>query len=519
MFDLLLRNGRVVDGTGQTWYRASVGVSGDTLTVLRGDTSAVDAARVIEASGYVICPGFIDMHSHSDLMLLSEPGNEPKVRQGVTTEALGMDGLSYAPSTPANLELLLRYFAAVNGTPPPDVRWGSVKEFLDLFDNRVACNVAYFVAHAAIRVEAMGWEDRLPTSAELFRMRELAQQGMRDGAFGFATGLTYPPGAYSDTDELVAVCDAIRDLGGIYCTHARYSLGDRLLDPFREAVTVGRRSQVPVHISHYHNPVDGMGERMVALVDEGRNSDVDVTYDQYPYPAASTVLHSLLPYWVHAGGPAALLERIQRRSVRDDIGDSVDPQWGLTLEHYIFSHVGSEANKEWEGRSLVDLAESQGKRMVDAICDLLIEENLEVAFVARTGNPDNIRTIARHPAQMIGSDGLLTGGQPNPRSYGTFPYVLGTLSRDEGLFRLEEAVRKMTSIPAQRLGLTDRGILRDGMKADIVLFDPDRVQAQATFDEPKQYPVGIDYVLVNGRLVVDQGQHTGALPGRALRSQ
>jgi N-acyl-D-amino-acid deacylase len=197
----------------------------------------------------------------------------------------------------------------------------------------------------------------------------------------------------------------------------------------------------------------------------------------------------------------------------------VDPQWGLTLDHYIFSHIGSQANKEWEGRSLVDLARSQGKRMVDAICDLLIEENLEVAFVARTGNPDNIRTIARHSAQMVGSDGLLTGGQPNPRSYGTFPYVLGTLARDEGLFRLEEAVRKMTSIPAQRLGLADRGILRDGMKADVVMFDPERVQAQATFDNPKQYPLGIDYVLVNGKLVVDQGQHTGALPGRALRSQ
>ena len=220
---------------------------------------------------------------------------------------------------------------------------------------------------------------------------QLAQQGMRDGAFGFATGLTYPPGAYSDTDELVAVCQAISDLGGFYVTHVRYSLGDRLLDPFREAITIGRRGGVPVHISHYHNPVDGMGEKMVALVDEGRNSGIDVTFDQYPYPAASTVLHSLLPYWVHAGGPTALLQRIQDRRVRDEIGDSVDPQWGLTLDHYIFSHIKSDKNKEWEGRSLTDLAHSQGKQMVDAICDLLIEEDLEVAFVARTGNPDNIR--------------------------------------------------------------------------------------------------------------------------------
>ena len=519
MFDLLINGGRIIDGTGQTWFRGSVAVSGDTVSVLRGDTSAVESARIIEANESVVCPGFIDMHSHSDLLLLTDPRHEAKLRQGVTTDALGMDGLSYAPTSPAKLEQLLTYLAAVNGNPPPDMRWSSVKDFLDLFDRNVACNVVYFVPHAAIRVEAMGWDDRLPNASELARMQELARQGMRDGAFGFATGLTYPPGAYSDTDELVAVSEAVKDFGGFYMTHARYSLGDRLLDPFREAINIGQRSGVPVHISHYHNPVDGMGERMVALVDEGRNAGIDLTFDQYPYAAASTVLHSLLPYWVHAGGPAVLLERIQQRSIRDEMGDSVEPQWGLTLDHYIFSHVGSDKNKEWEGRSLVDLAQHQGKSMVDAICDLLIEENLNVAFVARTGNPDNIRTIARHPAQMVGSDGLLTGSQPNPRTYGTFPYVLGQFVREEGLFRLEEAVRKMTSIPAQRLGLTDRGIIRDGMKADLVIFAPERVEAKATFEQPKQYPVGIDYVIVNGQPVIDQGIHTGALPGRALRSQ
>ncbi len=519
MFDLLIDRGRIIDGTGQTWFRGSVGIAGDTITVLRGDTSAVAAGRTIDAVDRIICPGFIDMHSHSDLMLITEPANEAKLRQGVTTDALGMDGLSYAPTSPAHLEELLHYLAAINGTPPIGVRWGRVSEFLDLLDGRTSCNVVYFVPHAAIRVEAMGWADRQPTGEELTRMQELARQGMRDGAFGFSTGLTYPPGAYSDTDELVGICDAIRDSGGFYMTHARYSLGDRLLDPFREAINVGQRSGVPVHISHYHSPVEGLGRRMVSLVDEGRNAGIDITFDQYPYPAASTVLHSLLPYWVHAGGPGLLLRRIHEQSIRDEIGDTIEPQWGLSLEHYIFSHIGSKKNKEWEGRSLVDLAQSQGKRMVDAVCDLLIEENLDVAFVARTGNPENIRAIASHPAQMVGSDGLLTGDHPNPRSYGTFPYVLGQLVREEGLFPLEEGVRKMTSHPAQRLGLKDRGIIRNGMKADLVVFDPDVVEARATFDEPKQYPVGIDYVLVNGRVVIDNGRHTGALPGRALRSQ
>ena len=517
MFDILIKGGRVVDGTGQTWFRANVGVEGDSLTVLQGDTSAVEAGRIIDASGCVVCPGFIDMHSHSDLAMLTNPRHEAKVSQGVTTEALGQDGLSYAPISPQNLEPLLHYLAAVNGLPPEGVRWSSVKEFLDLFENRASCNVVFFVPHAAIRIEAMGWEARLPTPDELKRMQELAISGIKDGAFGFSTGLTYTPGAYSDTNELVEVCRAIRDLGGIYVTHSRYSLGDGLLDPFREALTIGRESGVPVHISHYHNPLDGMGEKMLALVDEGRDAGVDVTFDQYPYAAASTLLLSLIPTWVHAGGPQMLLERIKSRQVRDQIKDGVHPQWGGGLENYIFSQIGSPKNKEWEGRSLVDLARAQDKSMVDTVCDLLIEENLDVAFVARTGNPDNIRTIFKHPAQMVGSDGLLTGEKPNPRSYGTFPFILGHIVRDEKLLTLEDAVRKMTSNPAQRLGLRDRGILRDGMKADVVIFNPDTVRATTTYEEPKQFPEGIDYVLVNGKPVIDKGRHTGALPGRALR--
>ncbi len=347
-------------------------------------------------------------------------------------------------------------------------------------------------------------------------MRELAVQGMRDGAFGFSTGLTYVPNIYSDTHELTEIAGAVAPYGGIYVTHSRYALGDGLLDPFREAVVVGRESGAPVQISHYHNPVPGMGERMVALVDESRSAGVDVTFDQYPYPAASTILLSLIPPWVHEGGPEMLLQRIADKDVRDQIADGVYPQWGGSLADYMFAHVGSEKNKEWEGRSLQDMADAQGKRMVDTICDLLIEERLEVAFVARTGNPDNVRTIMKHPAQMVGSDGLMTGEMPNPRTYGTFPYLLGQ-AVEQGTLRLEDAVHKMTGAPARRLGLRDRGVLRDGAKADVVVFDPERVRAQATFEDPKQLATGIEYVFVNGTLVWEQGRHTGAFPGRALR--
>lgn len=519
MVDLLFANGTVIDGTGSAGYHASVAVTGDTVQVITGDASSVEAGRTIDASSYVICPGFIDMHSHSDLKLLTDPDHHAKIRQGVTTEALGMDGLSYAPTTPRALEQLLVYLAAVNGAPP-DVRWSSVADFLALFDGNSTCNVLHFVPHAAIRVAAMGWSSRLPTDAELQTMRDLTRQGMRDGAFGFTTGLTYAPGAYSDTDELAAIATVAAEEGGFYCTHSRYTLGDRLLDPFREALEIGRRSGAPVHISHYHSPVAGLGARMTALVDDARNRDQDVTYDQYPYPAASTILHSLLPYWVHAGGPQALMTRLADPNVRDLMVRAVEPQWGgQTLDNYIFAHIASDKNKEWEGRSLEDLAAHRGGRMVDAVCDLLLEENLQVAFVARTGNLENIREIASHPAQMIGTDAILTGGRPNPRTYGTYPYVLAQFVRGEGLFSLEEAIRKMTGAPAQRLGLSDRGVIRDGAKADLVLFDPSGVDTPATFDDPVQFPVGIDYVAVNGALVIDNGQHTGARPGRALRSQ
>lgn len=519
MVDLLFTNGTVIDGTGSAGFRASVAVTGDTLRVITGDASAAQAGRTIDASSYVICPGFIDMHSHSDLKLLTDPEHEPKIRQGVTTEALGMDGLSYAPTTPRALEQLLVYLAAVNGDPP-DVRWSSVADFLALFDGSSTCNVLHFVPHAAIRVAAMGWSSRLPTDTELNTMRDLTREGMRDGAFGFTTGLTYAPGAYSNTDELAAIATVAAEEGGFYCTHSRYTLGDRLLDPFREALEIGRRSGAPVHISHYHSPVAGLGTQMTGLVDEARNRGLDVTYDQYPYPAASTVLHSLLPYWVHAGGPQALMTRLADPNVRDLMVRAVEPQWGgQTLDNYIFAHIASDKNKEWEGRSLEELAAHRGGRMVDAVSDLLLEEDLQVAFVARTGNLENIREIASHPAQMIGTDAILTGGRPNPRTYGTYPYVLAQFVRGEGLFSLEEAIRKMTGAPARRLGLTDRGVIRDGAKADLVLLNPGDVDTPATFDDPLQYPVGIDYVAVNGSLVIDNGRHTGARPGRALRSR
>ncbi len=520
MYDLVIRDGLIVDGKGKPGFIGSIGVIGDTIEILPPYIENLECGRSIDARGKVICPGFIDMHSHSELSLLKNPKHEPKVRQGVTTEAIGMDGLSYAPCSDANRADLVKYLIALNGDVPDSFGWATVNEFLQLFENTSSCNVAYFVPHISVRVEVMGWEARLPTDDELKKMSDLVKQGMADGAFGVSTGLTYTPGAYSDTNELIHLAKAAGEYGGFYMTHSRYTLGDRLLDPFREAIQVGKESNVPVHISHFHSPVNGLGDQMIELVNAALADDVEVTFDQYPYPAASTILHSLLPYWVHAGGMNELYKRINDASQREAIGEGINPQWGgQTLDNYIFSHIGSKENQQWIGKSITDLAEFKNMSVVDAVCELLVQERLNVGFVARTGNMDNIRKILVHDSQMVGSDGVMQGGQPNPRTYGTFPYVLGTFVREENLLSLPAAIYKMSYGPAKRLGLNDRGSLSNGMKADIVIFDESEIGTQATFEDPKIYPSGIEYVLVNGQIVIDNYEHTGKSPGRALRSR
>ena len=520
MYDVIIKDGLIVDGKGEPGFVGSIGVTGDTIELLPPFIESPECGRLIDAKGKVVCPGFIDMHSHSELSLLTDPHHEPKVRQGVTTEAIGMDGLSYAPCSDANRLDLIKYLIALNGEIPETFGWSTVGEFLDLFVNTSSCNVAYFVPHISVRVEAMGWEARLPNESELKRMGDLVKQGMADGAFGFSTGLTYTPGAYSDTNELIHLAKAAGEYGGIYMTHSRYTLGDRLLDPFREAIKVGKDAGVPVHISHFHSPVNGLGSEMIKLVDSALSDDVEVTFDQYPYPAASTILHSLLPYWVHAGGMDQLYKRIMDPGQREEIGEAINPQWGgQTLDNYIFSHIGSAENQDWIGKSITDLANFKNMSVVDAVCELLVQERLNVGFVARTGNEGNIRQILLHDSQMVGSDGVMQGGQPNPRTYGTFPYVLGKFVREENLLSLPKAISKMSYGPACRLGLKDRGSLSNGMKADIVIFDEAEVGTEATFDNPKIYPSGIEYVLVNGEIVIDNYEHTGRTPGTALRSR
>jgi len=517
MLDVLIQNGRIIDGMGNLWYYSAVGVEGDRVHILRGDVSSVEAARKIDATGLVVCPGFIDMHAHSGLMVLHHPRHEPKVHQGVTTELIGVDGNSYAPfNSQEELEQFMLLNAGLDGSPPLPKKWSSVAEYLSLFDDTVACNFAYVIGNSALRIGAVGWEDRRATGEEIGTQKALLRQGMEDGAFGISTGLTYPPGSYADTAELTELCKEVNRLGGIYVTHVRYTLGDRFLDPFREAIQIGRDSGVPVHISHFNSPLPGGARKLLTLVDDAREEGLEVTYDSYPYPYASTRLVSVLPEWAHSGGVEKLQALMRSPRGRRQMEEALivrAPSWDAVL----VTNFKKPHNRQWDGKSVVAISEGLSQSIIDTLCDLLLEEDMNLSYIALGGNSLNIREFFKHPAHMLGSDALLIGDHVSPRSYGCFPLVLGDFVREERVLELSQAIRKMTSFPAQRLGLPDRGVLRNGMKADIVVFDPQKVRTTATLQKPKQLPEGISYVLVNGKLVVDNGRHTGALPGVALR--
>jgi len=518
MLDLVIKNGLVIDGSGSPGFYAAVLVEGERVTIHRGDASQLQAARVIDATGHVVCPGFVDLHSHAGLTILGAPHHDPKVRQGVTTELVGIDGISHAPFR--SQEELHRYIwldSGLNGYPPMPADWLTVADLLSKYDNKVAINIAYILGNSPVRIWAVGWNDRPATGSELEEMKSVVREAMEEGAWGLSTGLDYPPGSYADTDELVALSEVAASLGGFYHTHTRASLRSKgPLAPWEEAVEIGRHSGCPVHLTHYRQSAQGVGSHLdyLGLVENARDKGLDVTFDCYTYPYSGTTITIGLPHWAKSGGPerlmAALMDPADRARMKKEIArDRLENNW--------LTSFTQPQNRKYEGRLISDIAEMRGQEPADALFDLLIEENLGISTVGLGTNPQTLPAFVSHPYGMIASDAILFGEYPNPRSYGCFPIVLAEFVRAEKQLRLPEAIRKMTSFPAQRLGLPDRGLLRDGFKADIVVFNPDTVKTHATREDPKHYPVGIEYVIVNGQVVIDRGENTGALPGRAVR--
>jgi N-acyl-D-amino-acid deacylase len=519
MLDLLVRGGLIIDGTGNPGFHGAVGVEGERVVILRGDLAAVQARRTIDATGRIVCPGFIDMHAHSGLVILAEPRHEPKVRQGVTTEVIGIDGCSYAPfASHEDLRRFIEVNSGLDGCPPLPGRWSTVEQYLDCFTERVAVNIVYLVGNSPLRIGAMGWDDKPPSPAELANQTALLRVAMEEGAWGMSTGLDYPPGSYADTAELAHLARQAAALGGIYHTHVRYSLGDRYLDPFREAIEIGRRGGIATHITHfYHRATHVRGARpLLALVEDAREEGLDVTFDSYPYIFSSTRLNIVIPQWAFDGGPERLRTALASPEARARMRTEMGPR-GASWQEMWVTHLKRPEHHRFEGRSVAEVAETMGKDPVDAICDLLLAEDQQVSFVSAGGNAATLPKFVSHPLSMVGSDAVLIGDYPSPRTYGCFPIILAEYVREERVLALPDAIRKMTSFPAQRLGLPDRGLLRDGFKADLVVFDARTVKAPATRTQPKQFPIGIEHVVVNGRVVVAEGRHTGVLAGRALR--
>ena len=522
--DLLITGGRLVDGSGAPPRLGSVGILDGRLH-LGDDSWQPSAGRTIDATGSVVAPGFIDLHSHGGLMILADPRHEPKVRQGVTSEIVGVDGNGYAPfAHRQDLVDFVRLNAGLDGDPPLDYDWDSVASYLDRYDRGQAINVGFVVGNSALRIGAIGWEDEPADDPATQRMRAMLREAMQEGAFGISSGLDYPPGSYASTDELAALTNEAAQLGGFYHTHVRYGLGDRFLDPFNEAIEIGRRGEGPAHITHfYHRQTHpGPQEALLALIDDARADGQDVTFDTYPYEWASTRLLIQLPQWVQAGGPMRLKERLADGPTRDRIRKELAERGAAytSAAGWADIRLGAFARPEnlrWESHTLADVMEDTGSDAVDAMCDLLVSEDLRVAQVTTGPWTDGLRRFLQHPQAMIGTDSTFLGEKPSPRTYGSYPRILGQFVREEALLSLEEAVHRMTGAPAARLGLEERGLLREGFIADVVVFDPATVRANATYDAPRQFPDGISHVIVNGIPVVDSGRHTGATPGRSLR--
>ena len=538
--DLLISGARIVDGTGAPARSGDLAiVDGRIREVPPGHEPPEHVSRRIDAAGRVVAPGFIDLHSHAALMILADPDHGAKVRQGVTTELVGVDGLSYVPfPDPADLDQMVDMNAGLDGDPrdadgargtsgrgrPVTIDWATVEDVLTRYDRGTAVNVAQLVGNTPLRIAALGWEQRDATPAAIRDQRARLREAMEEGAFGVSSGLDYPPGAYATTEELGELANEAARLEGIYHTHVRYALGDRFLDPFREAIEIGRLGDAPAHITHFYHRATfpGTPEQMLALVDDAVARGQDVSFDLYPSEWASTRLLILIPIDVLDGGPARTKERLADPRVRDRIRDDLRARGQLFagsggLRDIVIGYLRRPENLRWEGRTLGDLIDDTGKDPVDALCDLLLDEDLRPNEVTPGPNLPGTRRFLRHPGAMIGTDSVFVGARPSPRTYGSYPRILGQFVRDEALLGLEDAVRRMTSMPAERLGLRDRGVIRDGAVADLVIFDPATVRSDATIDDPTRDPVGIETVIVAGQVVVDDGRPTGVRPGRGVR--
>ena len=528
MLDLVLKNGRVVDGTGNPWFSADVGVK-DGAVVEVGRPKA-KARETVDVAGCVVSPGFVDGHCHSDLALFEDPESGIKLAQGVTTEVVGNCGMTPAPFSEENLQPLAQYVEPVLGSTGMEWTWDTVGRYVrGLRDARPSENVATFVGHGTLRIAEMGFEDRPASGEEIGRMKGALREALEAGAVGLSLGLMYTPGSFARREELVGLCSVLPEYDGLLATHIRGE-GRTLVPSVREVVRIAEEAGCALQVSHLK--AAGRGNwgsvgRAMELVEEARTRGVDVACDVYPYTAGSTSMMTLLPPWALEGGVAPALRRLRdpavRRRIRDEVEREGEGGWDNLLastgwESVYVSSLGGGRDPDLEGKNLAQIVESRGGDPAGCMMDLLVEQEGRVSMIFFLMAEDDVEGVIGWEHSLVASDSLhFQSERPHPRSYGTFPRVLGEYVRERRLLTLEDAVRKMTSFPARRFRLGRRGVVAPGHAADLVVFDPETVSDRATYEEPKRPPEGIRLVLVGGEKTFEEGAHLGARNGAVLR--
>ena len=529
-FDIVIRNGRIIDGTGSPWYSGDVGIRGGKIAAI-GNLANAESLRVVDARGMVVAPGFIDMLGQSELTILVNPHLPSKIFQGITTELTG-EGGSIAPLSDAIIKA--DHLAYEHYKINPD--WKTFREYFARLERQgIGINFGSYVGATQVRRMVIGDDNRAPTPAELERMKSLVREAMKDGAVGVSTSLQYAPAPYAGTEELIALAAESAKFGGVYATHMR-SEGGAIISALDEAIRIGREAGIPVEVWHLKaagKPNWGRMPEIVAHIERARQAGVDISANTYAYPAWFNSFSAFIPPWAHDGGEAKMLERLKDPSMRARIRKEMetpttewDNEWQEVPgpEAIVVSVVHNPKLLPLQGKTLAEIARMWGKDPIDTVFDLLIEDDA-YTYVAVFGmsEPDVALALMQpwvsvdNDSQGTAPDGLLGKEHPHPRAYGTFPRILRKYVREEKRLRLEEAIRKFTALPAQRMRLTDRGVLKTGMWADVVVFDPETVRDRATFENPNQLSEGMQYVLVNGVPVIDGGKATDALPGKVLR--
>lgn len=532
-YELLISSGRIIDGSGNPYYQGDIAIREGKIAQIRRHIPSDGCKRVIRADHLVVSPGFIDPHSHDDCYVIVRPTCDDKVLQGVTTCVIGDCGFSMAPLSPQYKEEMKEALRVMGSLEVPEDFWtvGSFADYLDKVQaKRPGINLVPLVGHHSVRIAVMGSALRAPMDSELERMKALVADALESGAFGFSTGLIYAPGSYAKTEEIIALAKVITPFGGIYASHLR-SEGDFQSSALEEAFRIGKEANVPVHIAH-HKVVGknnwGQSRETLRMIAAVRAQGIQVTCDQYPYNAASTYLASVLPPQILAGGEALYCQRLQDRSTRQAIIEEIEGRkgketiWDNWIKAAGFKGIViaiSPNHPDYVGKSIEDIARRDNKNPYDVIFDLIVEEKKATVMILFVMDEGDIERIMKSPFTMVGTDGIPGFGisKVHPRQTGTFPRVLGRYCREKGVLSLEEAVRKMTSLPAQTFQLKQKGLLREGNDADLAIFDPQTIIDRATFEDSKQPPEGIHYVVVNGEIAVEHGKVTGATSGKVLR--